>query len=379
MKKLPRAKSHRVSLRQKHRLVKRAKEAAKKMKREAKRMKAQGFKKPTQKGLGIPNSCPFKKEIIEDHLKQQEQESRIRKEKSKFARKVELQQEYQDLIENAESTGFSQDDLINKQIEKLPLNPTQKKFYKELLGVLEESNFFVQVLDARDPQATRCLEMETKISQSGRKLLLVLNKADLVPEEVATAWTQKLNQEWPCFVAKLESSKSPVEDILNHIKQELPDGGRVGVIGYPNTGKSSFVNALLKTKEATVTTQPGCTKFSEEFNLTENLIVVDSPGVVFAGTLETKDEPTMILKTMIKIDELSDPYTPVHGILTKIEKQKLLIHYSIPDFQDISEFLASVARKKGKVVKGGMPDYDVAAKIVLHDWATHKIPFYTNP
>jgi nuclear GTP-binding protein len=87
----------------------------------------------------------------------------------------------------------------------------------------------------------------------------------------------------------------------------------------------------------------------------------------------------MVLRNVIKIDNLQDPFTPVAGILQKVDPVQLMTQYAIPDFTDLQSFLANIARRRGKLKRGGTPDLDSAAKIVLYDWVTGKIPYSTLP
>ena len=116
----------------------------------------------------------------------------------------------------------------------------------------------------------------------------------------------------------------------------------------------------------------------------------------------------IILRNVVKIEQVSDPISPVTTILKRCNKHVILSIYKIPDFGTPNEFLINIAKKNGKLMKGGIPsilelqtssvpplrahycsfspietlktqDIYHAAKMVLQDWTGGKIPFYTEP
>ncbi len=101
--------------------------------------------------------------------------------------------------------------------------------------------------------------------------------------------------------------------------------------------------------------------------------MLDSPGVV----LSKDNADSLILRNVIKVEDLEDPVTPVEALVMRINRRAVLKEYRIPNFNTVNEFLASVARKMGKLIKGGIPDTKAAAKIVLRDWNNGKIPYFT--
>ena len=76
-----------------------------------------------------------------------------------------------------------------------------RNFFKELRQVIDQSDIVLELLDARDPMGCRCTQVEAEIIKS-KKLVLVLNKIDLVPLPVAHAWKKKLEQEFPVVLFK---------------------------------------------------------------------------------------------------------------------------------------------------------------------------------
>lgn len=81
----------------------------------------------------------------------------------------------------------------------------------------------------------------------------------------------------------------------------------------------------------------------------------------------------------IQVENVNDPITPIEEILKKVNKNDILVHYKIPDFSNSNEFLINVAMSRGKLNKGGVPDLENAARLVLQDWNTGKIKFFTVP
>lgn len=344
MKKLHKKKTKRVSLRQKHQIQKKATEAKRKLRREARRMAAQGIKKVTKKDPGIPNLCPNKKELLEDLQNQKKIEIDHKNEV-----RMKLKQQIQD----------------NEFIQLRNVEPGYKT-NNSLEGLLSSADIVLEVLDSRDPYPSPIIS-----SLVGSKHhIYLLNKTDLVDEELVKQWKACLSSERKCFLFKVPPAETMKNEIIGHLKSYTPC--IVAVVGYPNTGKSSIVNSLKGYKVASVTKLPGGTKKIEEYDIGDNIQLLDSPGI------EIDDKsPAGKLRTTVAIENLQDPYTPVQGILEKVDKKQLLILYAIPDFKDIKEFLIHIAKKTGKTAKGGVPDFNYAAKIVLHDWFTMKIPYTT--
>ena len=344
MKKLHRKKSKRVSLRQKHKIVKRASEAKKKLRKEARRMSRQGIKKTEKKDPGIPNLCPQKKELLQELQFQKNIEIEHKQEIKKKSNEQKQNDEFTEL-RNVKAS-FKQDNSLE--------------------ALISSSDLLIEVLDSRDPHPSPYLE---SINLS-KPRIFVLNKSDLVPSDIVDKWHQYLSKISPCFIFQIPVDEKLKEALLGYIR--TLGKSTLGIVGYPNVGKSSLINALKGYKIAPVTKLPGGTKKIEEYEINLNIKVLDSPGIERHDTT-----PTDILRAIVGIENLQDPYTPVQGILEKVNKEKLLVLYAIPEFKDIKEFLTHVARKTGKIAKGGLPDYDSAAKIVLHDWFTMKISFYT--
>ena len=146
-------------------------------------------------------------------------------------------------------------------------------------------------------------------------------------------------------------------------------------MGYPNTGKSSIINALKRCRAVGVSARPGFTTCLQEVALDTNVRLLDSPGVVF-------DDKSAMLGNCVDAESLEDPISPISDLLQRANHSSLLLTYNIPTFSphtNVDMFLALVAKSHGRVLKGGIPDKAAAARAVLRDWNSGKIPYYTLP
>lgn len=306
--------------------------------------------------------------------------------------------------EESGSESEDEEDIGGTNNKSLGQN-SRRAFLGELRKVVERADVILQVLDARDPIGTKSTAVEEMVmGDSRKKLVYVLNKADLVPKDVLVEWLNYLRKSHPTIpfkcntqqqkgnlgvgvgkVAKqgadaLKNNKTVgAEELLNLLKNYCRVGDTktvisVGIVGFPNVGKSSLINSLLRTRAVGVSPTPGHTKLSQEVILDKNIRLIDSPGIVFADGNTT----ATALRNCVNVEEMIDVYTPVQGILEKCPAPYLMQLYSITKYKDndVMSFLALVAKVTGKLKKGGLANCDAAARAVLHDWNSGKIKFY---
>ncbi|TRM66534.1 P-loop containing nucleoside triphosphate hydrolase protein [Schizophyllum amplum] len=272
----------------------------------------------------------------------------------------------------------------------------KRHYVRQLHKVIDESDIIILVLDARDPDGcrSRLVEEEVRRRESeGKKLVFVLNKVDLVPKANAQAWLKYLRHSTPTlpFLSanqhqrnNLSSSTSPA--LLKLLKAYKPKAGSVtiGVVGYPNVGKSSLINSLKRSKACAIASQPGHTKELQSVQLERGMRIVDSPGVVFDDDGESADvkgarKGSVLLRNVVRVDDVEDPIAVVEEIVARTEAEALQRIYNLPAYSSTLEFLTMVALSAGKLLKGGTPDINTAARQILNDWNHQKIPYYSNP
>lgn len=154
----------------------------------------------------------------------------------------------------------------------------------------------------------------------------------------------------------------------------------IGFIGYPNTGKSSIINTLRKKRVCTVAPIPGETKVWQYITLMKRIYLIDCPGVVPPSQGDTEED--ILLRGVVRVENVEHPAQYVEAVLRRTQSRHIERTYDIKaaDYNDDPiEFLSILARKGGRLLKGGEPDVDGVAKMVLNDFLRGKIPWFTPP
>ncbi|KAJ0179710.1 hypothetical protein K1T71_004301 [Dendrolimus kikuchii] len=411
--------SKRQPARLRYKIEKKVKEHNRKQKKIAKKNPKSKKPKPIQ----IPNVCPFKEDILKEveTVKKHKEEERLKKkEQAKLEKQKKLEEKKNSkvsmdtLVATAEARGKVHDAFKGNEDESEDVEfgkgrkqeNSLKTYYREFKKVISEAEVILEIVDARDPLGTRCTQVEEAVRESGKRLVLVLNKADLVPRANLTSWLTYLRRFAPAvpFKASTQDQQHNLgRKKMKHIVKEKEMKGSacvgaellmnllgnycrnkgiktsitVGVVGLPNVGKSSIINSLNRSKACNVGSTPGVTKQMQTVQLDSKIKILDSPGIVFHSGSET--DATVALKNAIRVGALKDPVTPATAILQRANKQTLVDLYSIPQFNTPQEFFAHVASRMGRFKKGGVPDQEAAARILLNDWNTGKVRYYTEP
>ncbi|XP_007432929.1 guanine nucleotide-binding protein-like 3-like protein [Python bivittatus] len=382
--------------------------------KKSKHSKKKDAKPRGKKDSGVPQLSHFKEHVKKELALRQKRVTELQ-EQQQMARQKEISRfrSLEGLQKDAlrRQQRFEQKEMDLKQLAKhtlLEKDSSCKAYYKEFRKVIEAADVILEVLDARDPQGCRCPQVEQAVVQAGtsKRLVLVLNKIDLVSKEIVAKWLKYLRNEFPTVAFKsstqqqsknLQQSHVPVtrasSDLLgsgacvgadclmkvlaNYCRnQDVRTTVTVGVVGFPNVGKSSLINSLKRSRACSTGATPGITKCLQEVQLDKHIKLLDCPGIVMASPTS---DAAMILRNCIRIEQLADPVSPVEAILKRCNKQQIMQHFSVPDFQNTTEFLAYLAKRQGKLKKGGIPDHEKAAKAVLNDWTSGKISYFTHP
>ncbi|CAF3565072.1 GTPase required for pre-60S ribosomal subunit nuclear export and maturation [Fusarium graminearum] len=296
--------------------------------------------------------------------------------------------EQQKLLSGASGDAEDLDDAgkpLTMAIEPVFDKGQSKRIWNELYKVIDSSDVIIHVLDARDPIGTRCLSVEKYLKEeaSHKHLIYLLNKVDLVPTSVAAAWVRTLSKEHPtlAFHASINNSfgKGSLIQLLRQFSSLHSDRKQisVGLIGGPNTGKSSIINTLMKKKVCTVAPIPGETKVWQYISLMKRIYLIDCPGIVPPSTTDTPTD--LVLRGVVRVEKVEHPEQYIQSLLNRVKKHHMEKTYELKGWDNSTEFLELLARKAGRLLRGGEPDLDGVAKMVLNDFMRGKIPWFTPP
>uniref|UniRef100_A0A3B5MM78 Guanine nucleotide-binding protein-like 3 n=1 Tax=Xiphophorus couchianus TaxID=32473 RepID=A0A3B5MM78_9TELE len=345
--------SKRVSCSKRYKIQKKVREHNKKLKKEAKK---KGLKKPVKKDPGVPNSAPFK----EDVLREAEQ----------------------------------------RRLQVVRSSTIHRQLYSQshLLQVIDASDVVIEVLDARDPLGCRCPQLEEAVLLGGkRKLLFVLTKIDLVPKENAEKWIECLQREFPVVAFKASTQMRDKTVVRQKVKMEQlystcfgsecltelltayaaktqsEASLKVGVVGFPNVGKSSLINNLKGMMACHVGIAKGTTKTVQEVHMSKTVNLMDSPGIVASPS---NPAASMALRSLQVEEGQETVLDAVNTLLKQCDKSQVMLQYTVPDFRNSLEFLTLLAKKRGFLQKGGVPNTVQAANTFLTDWTGAKLRYH---
>ena len=154
----------------------------------------------------------------------------------------------------------------------------------------------------------------------------------------------------------------------------------VAVAGLPNVGKSSVINSLARARVARVGNAPGITRAAQSIRLDKGITLLDSPGVVLSRATAGDGPVDLALRGAARVDALGDPQAAAAAVLRRAPPASLVSHYRLPGSPITpTDLLAALAAARGKLRPGGAPDLDAAARVLVHDWAAGRVPYYTLP
>jgi hypothetical protein len=238
-------------------------------------------------------------------------------------------------------------------------------YWRLVNEVIREADVLLLILDARFPKETRNAELESKIRRLDKKLIFVLNKSDMIGKEQARILKKNYS---PCvFVAAARKLGGTV--LMNKIL-EVSQGGSplVGVLGYPNVGKSSVINLLKGRASAPVSSVAGHTRGLQVIKVRGKIRMIDTPGVL---AYKETDMQKKIIIGAANPHQVKEP--EIHAIRLLASYPELFSEYYGVEIKEDYDTLEMIALNKGILKKGGMPDTLRMATQILYDWQKGKV------
>lgn len=341
------------------------------------------------------------------------------------------------------------------------LTPYEKNIevWRQLWRVVERAEIVVQIVDARNPLLflSSDLERYVKSLPQKREFMVLLNKADLIPDEIRQRWAAyfrgkgtryafwsanaaqavideeggvpELMEPEDIFADKMRKdakaealaaeqviekvlTRDELFDLFFQLRPQYEEGEEpgankaprwgevtsvsgarpsavVGLIGFPNVGKSSTLNVLIGEKRAQVSATPGKTKHFQTFRVDREVMICDCPGLVFPSVATTKAD--MVCNGILPIDQMRDFRAPMELVARRIKREVIEYVYGVvlpkpgldedpnrpPTGQEIG---TAVAFMRGYMTSAvGNPNEALAARIILKDLVNGKLLYIVPP
>lgn len=246
----------------------------------------------------------------------------------------------------------------------------------------------IELVDARVPLSSRNPDIDELGKNKAR--LVLLNKSDLADERANEAW-MKYFQDKGYFVVKINARNGNGLKMVNGAVQEackakierdrkrgiLNRPVRAMVVGIPNVGKSTFINSFAGRAAAKTGNKPGVTKGNQWIRLNKNVELLDTPGILWPKFEDQTVGLRLAFIGSIKDDILNTAELSCEliGFLRETYPGALEARYQIEELDGKENFqvLSMIADNRKCLLKGGEPDCEKAAAILLDDFRAGRL------
>jgi len=239
-----------------------------------------------------------------------------------------------------------------------------KSYWGIVNNVIDKADVLLLLLDARQPYDTINKELIDKVKQGRKPLIYVITKSDLIDH---SKLKNSIRLEPVVFVSG--RTNLGIETLIQEIFTQAKKVGiqgivKVGVLGYPNVGKSSLINAMKGKVVARTSGLSGYTKFTQKIRMRSRLLIIDTPGVLPDSK---KDFMKSAMIGSLDFTHVKEPEVVVMGLMGKYPG-KIEECYGVEQKEDFEETLDDIAVKKGIFRRGKVPDRIRMARLILADW-----------
>ncbi|KXB30181.1 ribosome biogenesis GTPase YlqF [Dechloromonas denitrificans] len=253
---------------------------------------------------------------------------------------------------------------------------------KKAAETLAMADVVVEVLDARLPAASSNPMIHELRSFRQRPCLKLLNKADLADPAATKAWMEYFEQQPGVKAVAISCKKASDVARVPSLAQKLAPHRcdavkplRLMIMGIPNVGKSTLMNALVKKKVAAVGDQPAVTKSQQRIDISSRLTIYDTPGMLWPKIDHPLDGLMLAASHAVGVNAYIDEEvaTFLAGFLLDCYPALLSARYGFAtEGMDAVAVIEAVAKKRGCLMKGRGGEFDLekAAAILLTDYRT---------
>lgn len=244
----------------------------------------------------------------------------------------------------------------------------------------------IELLDARIPISSRNPDIDNLGKNKAR--LVLLNKSDLADEAQNNKWIQYFKDKGIIALKINSKNKQGIKDINNAVltvcKEKIERDKRKGiknrpvramVVGIPNVGKSTFINAYAGKNCAKTGNKPGVTKGKQWIRLGKNLELLDTPGVLWPKFDDQKIGLHLAFIGSMNDNNL-DMAELAYQFIKEVSKtypEAFLNRYGIVGDEDPLQVMYQVAEVRGCKLKGNKPDLDKTSSMIMDDFRSGKL------
>jgi ribosome biogenesis GTPase A len=251
------------------------------------------------------------------------------------------------------------------------------KARKDITQALQQVDAVIEMVDARLPYSSENPLLNKLIGKKAR--IRVLNKNDLADPAVTDQWERYYHEQGIATFRLQRDDAIGVKQLLKEVTRRLGHrssrANRVLVAGIPNVGKSTLINLLAERKIAKVGDEPAVTKARQEIKLTDNLVLLDTPGILWPKIEDQQSAYRLAATGAIRNTafELGDVGLFAVQFLQERYPDRILERYGIePKGREPVQLLEEIGVKRGCLAKGGV-DFTKAGETVLNDLRTGKL------
>ena len=244
----------------------------------------------------------------------------------------------------------------------------------------------IEVVDARIPMSSRNPDIDNLAKNKAR--LILLNKSDLSDERLNQQWIDYFAQKGVLCLklnsrsgAGIKQMKSAIERACHEkIERDKKKGimnrpVRAMVVGIPNVGKSTFINAYAGRACAKTGNKPGVTKGKQWIKLSKTVELLDTPGILWP-----KFDSEIVGRNLALIGSMNDEVINIEDLafeavtfLKNNYSGNLSERYGVDEDEETLEIMDAIAAKRGCLKRGAMTDYEKLAGIILDDFRSGRI------
>jgi ribosome biogenesis GTPase A len=256
------------------------------------------------------------------------------------------------------------------------------KARRELAALIPSQDVVIEVVDARMPEASANPVIAEL--RGAKPLVKILTRSDLADPDVTAAWLRRLEDSGE-RVRAFASTTLTAPETRKRFADSIRSLGlastrdkpvRALIAGIPNVGKSTLLNTLMNRAVAKVGDKPAVTKIQQRVELSNGIVVTDSPGLLWPKIVDEAVAFRLAFAGSIP-DTAIDYYTIAVfgcGWLRVRYPELLRARFKLPAIAATAELvLADIGKRRGRLLPGGVIDLHKASEILVHEFRAGSI------